>query len=139
MHMVRGLFLSGGQIRRRVLGNLSRRDGGWVWRYDAAGLAAGELGFGVGGLYCVDLPLVQEFMPASKRGFIGGLVTAFIPIAVMICSLLGGYLTPSIGWRGLLWMGILPALVVLFVRRYVKEPPIWLENRRQQRAEGGAG
>ena len=26
------------------------------------------VGFGVGGLYCVDLPLVQEFVPASKRG-----------------------------------------------------------------------
>ena len=30
---------------------------------------------GVGGLYCVDLPLVQEFVLASRRGFIGGLVT----------------------------------------------------------------
>ena len=29
------------------------------------------VGFGVGGLYCVDLPLVQEFVPASRRGFIG--------------------------------------------------------------------
>src|SRR5215471_21691790 len=44
------------------------------------------VGFGVGGLYCVDLPLVQEFVPASRRGFIGGLVTAFIPIGVMIGS-----------------------------------------------------
>jgi putative MFS transporter len=26
------------------------------------------VGFGVGGLYVVDLPLVQEFMPTSKRG-----------------------------------------------------------------------
>src|ERR1700688_5228548 len=42
------------------------------------------VGFGVGGLYCVDLPLVQEFVPSSKRGFVGGLVTAFIPIGVMI-------------------------------------------------------
>src|SRR5205814_1319252 len=33
------------------------------------------VGFGVGGLYCVDLPLVQEFVPASRRGFVGGLVT----------------------------------------------------------------
>jgi putative MFS transporter len=38
------------------------------------------VGFGVGGLYCVDLPLVQEFVPASKRGSISGLVTAAIPM-----------------------------------------------------------
>src|SRR6202040_3111880 len=56
------------------------------------------VGFGVGGLYCVDLPLVQEFVPTSKRGFVGGLVTAFIPIGVMIGSLLGAFLAPAIGW-----------------------------------------
>ena len=37
------------------------------------------VGFGVGGLYCVDLPLVQEFMPTSKRGWVGGLVTCSHP------------------------------------------------------------
>src|ERR1700724_1911063 len=57
------------------------------------------VGFGVGGLYCVDLPLVQEFVPSSKRGFVGGLVTAFIPLGVMIGSLLGAFLAPAIGWR----------------------------------------
>jgi len=41
----------------------------------------------------------------------------------------------TIGWRGLLWMGILPAFAVLYVRRYVKEPEVWLENRRRQRVE----
>ena len=35
----------------------------------------------IGGLYCVDLPLVQEFVPAKYRGRVGGIVTAFIPVA----------------------------------------------------------
>jgi SHS family lactate transporter-like MFS transporter len=38
-----------------------------------------------------------------------------------------------IGWRGLLWLGVLPALVVLWVRKYVKEPEVWKENREKQR------
>src|SRR5450432_4112504 len=51
-------------------------DDGWIY------LSVMRLfvGFGVGGLYCVDLPLVQEFVPARMRGFIGGLVTVFIPL-----------------------------------------------------------
>ena len=57
------------------------------------------VGFGVGGLYCVDLPLVQEFVPARMRGFIGGLVTVFIPLGVMISSALAAFLTDSVGWR----------------------------------------
>ena len=39
------------------------------------------------------------------------------------------------GWRGLLWIGVLPALTVVYVRYFVKEPPVWVENRRIQRAE----
>ena len=36
----------------------------------------------------------------------------------------------------MLWIGILPALSVVWVRKYVKEPPVWLENRRKQRESG---
>jgi SHS family lactate transporter-like MFS transporter len=38
-----------------------------------------------------------------------------------------------IGWRGLLWMGVLPALSIIYVRFFVKEPEVWVENRRLQR------
>jgi len=97
-------------------------DNGWIYLT----LMRSVVGFGVGGLYCVDLPLVQEFMPASKRGFVGGLVTAFIPIGVMIGSLFGAYLAPAVGWRGLFAAGVLPALAVLVVRVWVPESPRWL-------------
>jgi MFS transporter, putative metabolite:H+ symporter len=97
-------------------------DGDWIFLT----VLRAVVGFGVGGLYCVDLPLVQEFMPASKRGFIGGLVTAFIPVGVMIGSLFGAYLAPAVGWRGLFAAGVLPALAVLLVRIWVPESPRWL-------------
>jgi putative MFS transporter len=84
------------------------------------------VGFGVGGLYCVDLPLVQEFVPASKRGFVGGLVTAFIPLGVMLGSVLGAYLAPVVGWRGLFACGLVPSLLTLLVRAWVPESPRWL-------------
>jgi putative MFS transporter len=97
-------------------------DNGWIYLT----LMRAVVGFGVGGLYCVDLPLVQEFMPVSKRGFVGGLVTAFIPIGVMIGSLFGAYLAPAVGWRGLFAAGVLPALAVLLIRVWVPESPRWL-------------
>jgi putative MFS transporter len=84
------------------------------------------VGFGVGGLYCVDLPLVQEFVPTRRRGFIGGIVTVFIPLGVMIASVLGAYLAPEIGWRGLFAVGLLPAAFTLVVRAWVPESPHWL-------------
>ena len=86
------------------------------------------VGVGVGGLYCVDLPLVQEFMPTSKRGLIGGLVTCVIPLGTGLGAVLGAY-TPSGDWRMLFAIGVLPALVVLLVRLWVPESPRWLARQ----------
>jgi hypothetical protein len=38
----------------------------------------------------------------------------------------------------LLLIGLLPALVIVYIRKYVKEPEIWIENRRKQRFENRA-
>jgi MFS transporter, putative metabolite:H+ symporter len=91
------------------------------------------VGFGVGGLYCVDLPLVQEFVPARMRGFIGGLVTVFIPLGVMIASSFAAFTTNAIGWRGLFVVGLLPAAFTLVIRGWVPESPHWLmtQGRRE--------
>jgi MFS family permease len=51
-------------------------DNGWI----CLSVMRFFVGLGVGGLYCVDLPLVQEFMPSSKRGWVGGIVTCVIPL-----------------------------------------------------------
>src|SRR5438270_10931843 len=83
------------------------------------------VGVGVGGLYCVDLPLVQEFMPSSKRGWVGGLVTCVIPLGVGLGALMGA-LGGSGDWRLLFAIGVLPALLVLLVRIWVPESPRWL-------------
>jgi MFS transporter, putative metabolite:H+ symporter len=84
------------------------------------------IGFGTGGLYCVDLPLVQEFMPAAKRGMVGGLVTSSVPLGILLGALLGATLTPYIGWRGLFAIGIIPGLLTLIIRAWVPESPRWL-------------
>ena len=60
-------------------------DNGWIFLT----IMRFFVGVGVGGLYCVDLPLVQEFMPSSKRGWVGGLVTCVIPLGVGMGAVLG--------------------------------------------------
>jgi MFS transporter, putative metabolite:H+ symporter len=87
------------------------------------------VGFGVAGLNVVDLPLVQEFVPSSKRGFIGGLVTSTISIGGALGAVCGTYLGPIISWRGLFLIGLLPALLTLLIRAWVPESPRWLIRR----------
>ena len=59
------------------------------------------VGLGVTGLYTVDVAIVQEFVPASKRGRITGLTTALLPAGTLLGALTGTYLEHYIGWRGL--------------------------------------
>ncbi|SKA11816.1 MFS transporter, putative metabolite:H+ symporter [Enhydrobacter aerosaccus] len=99
-------------------------DNGWIYLT----IMRFFVGLGVGGLYCVDLPLVQEFMPTSKRGFIGGLVTCIIPIGVGLGSVLGAFMGAD-QWRLLFAIGVLPALIVLLVRLWVPESPRWLARQ----------
>jgi MFS transporter, putative metabolite:H+ symporter len=84
------------------------------------------VGMGVTGLYTVDIAIVQEFVPAYKRGWITGLTTTLLPAGTLLGALAGAYLEPSIGWRGLFAVGLLPAFLTLLIRAWVPESPHWL-------------
>jgi putative MFS transporter len=89
------------------------------------------VGFGVSGLFAVDTTLVQEYVPASKRGWVGGVVTSCLPLGLTLGALLGRFLTPYIGWRGLFAVGLLPAALTLLIRAWVPEAPRWLMRMRR--------
>ena len=77
--------------------------------------------------------LAMESWPARSRGLMSSILQGSWAIGFLASSAIYGLLYDYIGWRGLLWIGVLPALVVVWVRKYVKEPEIWLENRKKQR------
>ena len=79
-------------------------DDGWIY----LSLMRFFVGVGVGGLYCVDLPLVQEFMPSSKRGWVGGIVTCVIPLGVGLGAAMGAGERPAVDARGLGQLARLP-------------------------------
>jgi MFS transporter, putative metabolite:H+ symporter len=84
------------------------------------------VGLGVTGLYTVDIAIVQEFVPAAKRGRITGLTTALLPAGTLLGAVTGAYLEPYVGWRGLFAAGLLPAGLTLLIRAWVPESPHWL-------------
>jgi putative MFS transporter len=83
-------------------------------------------GFGVTGLYSVDITLMQEFSPSHKRGWFTGLTTTMLPAGSLLAALLGYYAEPYIGWRGMTAVGLLPAFLCLYIRAFVPESPLWL-------------
>jgi SHS family lactate transporter-like MFS transporter len=93
------------------------------------------LGFGMGAEWPAGAALAMEQWPIRSRGFMSGVLQGSWGIGFLLSSAAYGLLYTTIGWRGLFWLGVLPALTVVYVRYFVKEPPVWLENRRRQRAE----
>src|SRR5215472_13277559 len=57
-------------------------------------------------------------------------------IGFLLSSALYSLFYDVIGWPGLLMIGILPSLLIIYIRLFVKEPAIWVENRRQQTQHG---
>jgi len=100
--------------------------GGWIPGWIFLSFFRFFVGFGNAGLIAVDIPLVQEFVPAYKRGWVTGLTTTLLPAGNILGAVSGAYLAPVIGWRGLFLVGLTPALLVLAIRYWVPESPRFL-------------
>jgi putative MFS transporter len=84
------------------------------------------VGIGNAGIFTIDLPLVQEFIPAHKRGWVSALVTTLLPAGSMLAGIIAATLLPVIGWRGLFLVGLSPLVLVFMIRFWVPESPRWL-------------
>src|SRR5947199_5781862 len=93
------------------------------------------LGIGMGAEWPAGAALAMETWPIRTRGFMSGVLQGSWSIGFLLSSVIYGLFYDYIGWRGMLWIGVLPALSVVWIRYYVKEPPVWVEHRRQQRAQ----
>src|SRR6266403_2261258 len=82
-------------------------------------------GVAMGGEWGVGASLTMESIPPHARGFVSGLLQSGYPTGYFLAAIVYGLLFPIIGWRGMFMVGVLPALLVLYIRRRVPESPSW--------------
>ena len=81
-------------------------------------------GVAMGGEWGVGSSLTMETIPPRARGAVSGLLQAGYPSGYLLASLV--FLAyPWLGWRGMFFVGVAPALLVLYVRASVPESPAW--------------
>ncbi len=90
------------------------------------------LGIGMGAEWPAGAALAMETWPTRSRGLMSAILQNSWSLGYLISALLYATIYDYIGWRGMLWLGVLPALAVVWIRFYVKEPEVWIENQRQQ-------
>ena len=92
-------------------------------------------GLGFGGEWSVGSVLIAEMIRPEHRGKAVGLVQSSWAVGWGVAAI--AYATtysvvdPNLAWRFLFWLGLIPALLVVFIRRYVKESSIFEETRTQ--------
>jgi SHS family lactate transporter-like MFS transporter len=93
------------------------------------------LGIGMGAEWPAGAALAMETWPIRSRGFMSGVLQGSWGLGFLVSSAVYALAYDYIGWRGLLWIGVLPALAVLWIRKNIKEPEVWVKNRAIQREQ----
>jgi SHS family lactate transporter-like MFS transporter len=109
--------------------------GGFSTSYGMLFAIRALFGIGMGGVWAAGMPLTLEHWPAHLRGTASGMMQSGYSMGFLLSSLVFEFGYPLVnhgnaGWRVMLWIGILPAFLVLFIMKGVKESPVWLERQR---------
>src|SRR5262249_7937758 len=96
------------------------------------------LGLGMGGEWATGAALVSESFPARHRGKALAFVQSSWAIGYGFAALVNLIVMPIWGWRGVFFVGVLPALFTVWVRRKVEEPPMWRSAAAAERGRFGA-
>jgi MFS family permease len=90
-------------------------------------------GLGFGGEWAVGSVLMSEWAEPERRGRLLGFVQGSWAIGWLAANLafqiVASTAGPNPGWRYLFFLGIIPALFVLYIRRNVEDPPVYVRTR----------
>ena len=91
------------------------------------------LGLGMGGEWASGAALVSEWWPTHVRGRALAWMQSAWAIGFGAAALTVSLVLPAFGWRAVFFVGILPALLVLWVRSNVEEPERWMALKVAQK------
>ncbi len=104
-------------------------------------------GLGVGGEWATGQTLVGETFPARMRARFAAVMQTGAPAGVALAAVVGAFVEPfftrsfgpSRGWRYCFFVSVLPALLVVAIRRFMPESDIWEEWQRHPERQRTAG
>ncbi len=91
-------------------------------------------GLGLGGEWGVGAALISDTWPRKYRAWASSAVYNGWPLGYGLASVAFMTVTPLWGWRGLFFLGVLPAIVAIVVRLTVPEPEAWTKSKQAPKA-----
>ena len=94
------------------------------------------LGIGMGGEWASGAALISETWPAEHRGKALGLMQSSWALGYAAAAVVTALVLPTLGWRAVFFVGILPALFTVWIRRRLEEPEIWQASAHNSKSLG---
>ena len=86
-------------------------------------------GIGLGGEVPVAAAYISEVAHAANRGRFFALYELIFPLGLLSTALIGYGIVPRLGWQSMFYIGAVPELLVVFLRRLLPESPRWLASK----------
>ncbi|WP_339290114.1 MFS transporter [Paenibacillus sp. FSL E2-0201] len=91
-------------------------------------------GIGAGGEYGIGMALVAEAWPKDKQGRASSYVSVGAQYGIILAALLSAIILPTLGWRALFLVGVVPVIFAFIVRKNLDESPEWLAAQKNKKA-----
>jgi SHS family sialic acid transporter-like MFS transporter len=110
---------------------------GLAWSFTAIVVFRLILGFGMAPGFSLGATMVAESWPEKHRALGIGILDTGWGIGAIGAAAIYGLVYPYAGWRGMFFVGIIPALLLgLFILFFVPESPMWQTDRARRVAQG---
>lgn len=90
------------------------------------------IGLGIGGEFGIGMAIVTETWAPDMRARATSWVALGWQGGVLLAAVIPAIIVPMFGWRAVFLVGLVPALIAIYVRMHLKEPILWQRKKQRQ-------